>query len=455
MKRSLVLGALILLWGVSASQTLAQSPNYAGSFEVADCNVISGWIEDANQTGRPVNVNIFSGTTLAVTGLANLQRNDVGAHGFNIPTPNVLKDGQVHTLRARGDGSNNDILNSPRQMGPCTGRDNVGVGVVLNVDFKLNNGAASTTNRVVALDFTASESSNTTQDVTDSITAYRVKESPNLNDVSLSGEPWIPNRVSVSKFGRALELALRNGNGQRYGERKVMFQVKKGNLESRVTSDTINLDPVLKEYRVSAQGNTHPLIQFAASQGFEFKNSLCHECEAKSGAKCSGDISSGQASITCGMHQLSAAEIDCLNKASDSRNPLQDCHITPRFGCDTRTEYELFTGRDLNDLWKIKSVTIPGAAVTFHGPNRFLVKFTGTQSLASPAPTCPLGTVYNEAGACAPIPSPLTITVGDIVVEGPEADDFVDPANPWKNAFVRPSGITRPVFQPGVPRPTN
>src|SRR4029077_13788544 len=112
------------------------------------------------------------------------------------------------------------------------------------------------------------------QDVTSPVTHYRVRESPDLSDASLSAQPWVPLVHALIQ-----ELALHNGAGQRFGERKIMFQVKIGNLESNVVSDTITLEPVLKEYRISASGNGHPLIQFAASQGFKFPLSFYTTCD--------------------------------------------------------------------------------------------------------------------------------------------------------------------------------
>src|SRR5204862_5070661 len=83
-----------------------------------------------------------------------------------------------------------------------------------------------------------------------------------------------------------LELAEHNGAGQRYGDRKIMFQVKTNGLTSGVVSDTITLEPVLKEYRVSASGGVHPLIQYAASQGFTFPLSFYETCNGN----CSGGV---------------------------------------------------------------------------------------------------------------------------------------------------------------------
>ncbi len=147
--------------------------------------------------------------------------------------------------------------------------------LILEVDFKLNAGAASTKQRLVTLDFTARlKNSGPGQDLTSTVHHYRVLESPTLFVADLSAQPWIP----LSKHPEVHQLALRNGQGERYGERRVMFQVKTDTLTSDVVSDTITLEPVLKEYRVSAGASGHPLVQYAAGQGFQFPrdNPGCH-----------------------------------------------------------------------------------------------------------------------------------------------------------------------------------
>src|SRR5438128_1128575 len=148
----------------------------------------------------------------------------------------------------------------------------------LEVDFQLSASAASTKERSVTLNFTVREKSGignlALHDVTANVTQYRVLESENLaND--LSSQPWIqmPSRPPV------FELGLRDKNGHRYGERRVMLQVKTDVLTSNIVSDTIVLEPVLKEYRVSASGTNHPLIQYAADQGFSFPRDYYEGCK--------------------------------------------------------------------------------------------------------------------------------------------------------------------------------
>jgi len=313
----------------------------------------------------------------------------------------------------------------------------VGTGVLLAVDFKLNNGAASTKQRLVGLNFSVRErTGGTSHDVTGDVTHYRAREESVAGSqvANLLAQPWIPITHAI-----IMELGEHNPEGKRYGERRVAFQVKTATLTSEVVSDSITLDPVLKEYKVSRQGIgsdaspfTHPLIQYAASQGFQFPKSFLETCAGGTDAGGGGvgaqqDISSGNAIVTFGYSATAS--------------------------CTTRAEYELFFGRGLDEFWRIKSVNVSGATIHSHGLNRFLAKYTFTETLLL-SPTCPSGTVFKPVSKVCVGPDALSqITIGDVVVEGPEIDDFVDPANPWKNAFVRPLTLSRPLVQPGIRHP--
>jgi hypothetical protein len=309
--------------------------------------------------------------------------------------------------------------------------------LLLEVDLKLDAGAASTKDRSVTLNFTAREKSDvgnvTIREVTANITHYRVRESPDLRDTDVSGQPWIPleraPRGSLLPKFLSTELAERNGAGQRYGDRKVMFQVKTETLTSSVVSDTIVLEPVLKEYRVSPSGTNHPLIQYAADQGFTFPRDHYETCK---GGNCptqaSENIANGSANVS-----LQGLIAD-TSTSSPGFLPGVVLATSAPAACVTKADYLLFEGRSVNPFWRIKSVDIPGAHVVFHGANKFRVKFS----------------YENKSGVC----SQTTLAVGEVVVEGPEADDFVDSANQWKNAFVREQGFTVRPIQPGI-RPPN
>ncbi|MFL6231207.1 MAG: hypothetical protein ACJ741_20725 [Pyrinomonadaceae bacterium] len=449
--------------GAAAARPPLAEPNYVGFFDVGDCNVIAGWAADRNRLNTPINVSVFDGATLVTNVLANASRPDVGGavgdnglHGFNIPTPAALKNGQPHTISVRFEATTVELGTSPKTItcgSPVTPRDDVGTQVILALNFRLNNGAASTKERVVDLNFTATEKEGATTRKAD-LTQYRVLESPDERASGISSQPWIPITNPPT-----FKLAPRDSLGRRYGERHVAVQVKTAGLTSDVAGDTILLEPVLKEYRVSAAGSTHPLIQYAASQGFTFlldpRSYQTCKTDCAGTFRADSSLASGEAEIA----------VPGLSAGSDVGNPvvcdisiaatvgtavfatvltpvvalsLLTCHPptapAPAGTCRTLADYLLFQGRSPNQFWRIKSAAVNGAYVVPHGANEFRVKFQHDVS----------------DGSCNP---PIHISIGDVVVEGPEEDDFVDPANPWKNAFVVRDRILGPLPQirPGVP----
>src|SRR5947209_8764408 len=86
---------------------------------------------------------------------------------------------------------------------------------------------------------------------------------------------WIP----ITRRPPFFNLAEYDKHGQRYGERSIVFQVKTEALTSKVVTDTIEVEPALREYRISADGNRHPLIQYAAQQGFKFPLDYYETCK--------------------------------------------------------------------------------------------------------------------------------------------------------------------------------
>ncbi|HUK91917.1 MAG TPA: hypothetical protein VLZ81_16055, partial [Blastocatellia bacterium] len=98
----------------------APAPSYIGNLDSVTCTSIIGWVADKNRLNTPIDVEIYDGTTLIDTVLANILRTDVGGflgdnglHGFNIPTPSSLLDGNVHTVHAKFETSAIDAGNSP------------------------------------------------------------------------------------------------------------------------------------------------------------------------------------------------------------------------------------------------------------------------------------------------------------------------------------------------------
>ena len=72
------------------------------------CSSISGWAADRNSLNSTISVNIYDGGTLLQTLTAGGSRGDVGTflgdnglHGFGIPTPTSVKDGNTHVITVR------------------------------------------------------------------------------------------------------------------------------------------------------------------------------------------------------------------------------------------------------------------------------------------------------------------------------------------------------------------
>src|SRR5579885_2442418 len=102
---------------------LAPLPQYAGSHDEADCNLIAGWAWDGSNPNSPVNVDILDGTVLLATVAANQFRPDLlnaglgnGYHAFNYPTPPSLFNGQPHSIRVRISPNGIDLSGTPKSL---------------------------------------------------------------------------------------------------------------------------------------------------------------------------------------------------------------------------------------------------------------------------------------------------------------------------------------------------
>ena len=450
---------LLGLCGVYPAPAHVQTPQYVGFFELADCTEIAGWAADKNRLNTSITVSIFDGQTLLTTVLANLPRPDVGSglgdnglHGFFFLVPDSLKNGQPHSISVKFESTNVDTTNSPRSITcspPISQPGRTGTGVLLAADLKLNNGAASTNNRIVNLNFSATEVTGASRrDVTSQVTHYRAKEEPDSRDSinELSTQPWLP----IERGSLRLELAEHNGFGERYGDRRVAFQVKTATLESKVVSDVITLNPVLKDYHVSG-GNPnltpHPVVSYAASQGFTFPLEYYETCkgECPNSSIADNSLANGVANVnTQALSKNSDNTLLCIATIAGAVVSLgmataaavfvcsQRPTPVPAGTCVTKADYLMFEGRPLNQFWHIKSINVTGATVHVHGANSFRLK--SSQSISD--------------GQCR---AGYQILIGDVVIEGPEVDDFVDPANPWKNAFVR-GPVLHPI-NPGIRHP--
>lgn len=114
-----------------STYVLANSPkaltcvvnDYSGNFEYIDCNQLNGWIWDRNNPGSAVTVELYEGTTVYATAVANVYRDflkaggyGTGYYGFSLATPVALKDGKPHQVSVRVKGTSMVLTNSPRTL---------------------------------------------------------------------------------------------------------------------------------------------------------------------------------------------------------------------------------------------------------------------------------------------------------------------------------------------------
>lgn len=92
-----------------------------GNLDLVNHEQISGWAWDPADPARSVKVDIYSGDRLLCTVAANRFRQDLldagvgtGEHGFALATPDGIKDGQAHTIRARMVGTSMELPGSPQ-----------------------------------------------------------------------------------------------------------------------------------------------------------------------------------------------------------------------------------------------------------------------------------------------------------------------------------------------------
>src|SRR5262249_11460042 len=93
--------------------------SYIGNVDHAWCDNIRGWAADRNRLNTSINVQIYDGTTLIGTVLANQSRPDIGSslgdnglHGFNFTTPASLQDGAAHAVHVKFEASITELGNS-------------------------------------------------------------------------------------------------------------------------------------------------------------------------------------------------------------------------------------------------------------------------------------------------------------------------------------------------------
>ena len=107
---------------VSHAPTVQANPASVEDYlDVVHADVISGWAMDSTKPASPVTIELYDGDALLASVEAREFRQDLldarkgdGYHGFTIPTPAPLKDGQPHTVHAKCAGG--ELKNSPQTI---------------------------------------------------------------------------------------------------------------------------------------------------------------------------------------------------------------------------------------------------------------------------------------------------------------------------------------------------
>ena len=107
---------------VSQAPTVQANPaSVEGYLDFVNADVIAGWALDTTKPASPVTVELYDGDALLTSVPASEFRQDLldarkgdGYHGFKIPIPARLKDGQPHTVHAKCAGG--ELKNSPQTI---------------------------------------------------------------------------------------------------------------------------------------------------------------------------------------------------------------------------------------------------------------------------------------------------------------------------------------------------
>jgi hypothetical protein len=284
-------------------------------------------------------------------------------------------------------------------------------GPIQIASFTINNGAATTTSRTVTLNFTTAPT--TSGDPNPIPDAFRAVEGG--SSVELYTKPFVPLTSATSA---QFELALRRRDGPRYGGRPILLQVKSGSQLSFPRIDTIQLDPVMREYTIGNEA----AFDYAQSRGYVITET-------------SDPVNSGP-------------DDPCLQCPSGSRAQTGD---RP---CTVTTTVIFFTGRELRPFWRLRKVeSTVGLALPIN-QNIFRWIYSDTTppdpSLGgfSRSGPCFFGRCTGTGLTCFDITR--VFPAATLTFEGPTEDDFVDPLNPWKSAFT-PNFFLLPI-RPILPR---
>src|SRR5215471_10350698 len=111
---------LLLAGPLAWAQNGSTTANYAGYMDHAGCDSLTGWAADLGQPNTSIQVSLLSDGQPIASVAADLLRPDVasaigdnGMHGFSLPTPATLLDGNTHTIQVMFASSASELPHSP------------------------------------------------------------------------------------------------------------------------------------------------------------------------------------------------------------------------------------------------------------------------------------------------------------------------------------------------------
>lgn len=109
--------------GNSALMCESTPPVYEGFDDFLGCYSAVGWAWNPNWPNDPVKVDVYDGTTLLGSTLANGFRQDLlnagkgnGYHGFNFSMPNSVRNGSAHSISVKFGSTATQLTGSPRSV---------------------------------------------------------------------------------------------------------------------------------------------------------------------------------------------------------------------------------------------------------------------------------------------------------------------------------------------------
>jgi hypothetical protein len=99
---------------------LGSSAEFQGTVDRIDFDFVSGWAWDSRHPNIAVSVELFDESGYLGSALADEFRSDLksagkgdGRHAFRLPTPEALKDGQMHIVNVRFAGTETSLKETP------------------------------------------------------------------------------------------------------------------------------------------------------------------------------------------------------------------------------------------------------------------------------------------------------------------------------------------------------